>query len=134
MAESLWKLAACMIVTLLSLSLYSCGDKDDKEEENDPCRFLYGTWLWKSESNTHGYDHELTFSKQGKGTWHYLNDERDRTDQITYSYDPETQIITFIEYREKYQVLDAQTNQIKLLSLWDNDEEIWIRKIVSNIN
>ncbi|WP_195629348.1 lipocalin family protein [Bacteroides finegoldii] len=42
MGKSLWKLATCVVVILLSFSLYSCGNDNEEDTENNEC--LIGTW------------------------------------------------------------------------------------------
>lgn len=122
MMKALWNSVILIAIVSLSISFLSCNDND--EDKASPESFLYGTWIWQGDENEETY--ELTFYENGKGIWNYTN--RDRIDDITYSFDAETSTITFIEYHESYQVIEREKDKLRILSLWDNEEEIWIKK------
>lgn len=105
-----------LLVTLFtSLTFMACSDDDAGNNFDESSAFLIGTWVW---SGTDAY--EITFKKDGKVIWDYKDSRGQK--EVSYTYNKETGIVTFVEYRESYKITEIEADKIHIVYIEDNGD------------
>lgn len=120
------KLSLLLVLLITSLTFTACSDNDDSKDIDKAATFLLGTWRWDDSDA-----YEITFQKNGKVLWDYKDSRGVK--EVSYTYDKETEIVTFVQYRESYVITQKETDKLHLFYV-ESDGKIdtkhpytWIR-------